>query len=304
MRLEDYVDPAELRRLISTLVVLVGALIIFALFAMIVVPGIRNANGPSIQMVSTLLPGETGWLDPVEFHPRKAYKDEPVDPATIMTASPALIDAGKGLFEKNCAACHGSEGRGDGPGGKSTPPPRDFTKAEGWKNGDGLPAIYKTLQEGIKGSSMASFANLAPRERMALAHYVRTFGKYPRKDDPAAAEALAKELAGAALFHPNRIPASLAMKFLMGEYAEPAPLAAPDAGDGSPGAAAFRRAVADAARAARTLAASPAWRGGPGDLASIVTAGAPANGFSPAAALMTAGEWGALHGELTRRMPR
>ena len=43
MRLDEYVDAAELRRLLSTLTVIVGAIFIFVLFAMIVVPGLVRA---------------------------------------------------------------------------------------------------------------------------------------------------------------------------------------------------------------------------------------------------------------------
>ncbi len=36
--------------------------------------------------------------------------------------------AGKPLFEANCASCHGTSGKGDGPVGAAlNPPPRDFT---------------------------------------------------------------------------------------------------------------------------------------------------------------------------------
>ena len=44
--IEQYVDTKELRRLVSSLVVVIGAILIFVLFAFIVVPGLRNANRP------------------------------------------------------------------------------------------------------------------------------------------------------------------------------------------------------------------------------------------------------------------
>ena len=46
--------------------------------------------------------------------------------AAAMT--PAVLERGRGLYNKNCAACHGESGRGDGPGaGVMKPPPRDHT---------------------------------------------------------------------------------------------------------------------------------------------------------------------------------
>jgi mono/diheme cytochrome c family protein len=302
MKLSDYVDAAELKRLLSTLVVCLGAIAVFALFAMIVVPGIRNMNRPAVQQPSEPLAGDTGWLDPVEFPYTKTYTDPPVDPATLIPSSPDLLAAGKALYAKNCEACHGAGGRGDGPSALAlNPRPRDFTVAEGWKNGDGLAAIYKTLKEGVPNSAMASFSNLPPRERMALAHHVQSLVKYAHKEDPAATEALSKELASAAVVHPNRIPASKAMARLVEEHREPQ-LAAPPSDDGSPGAEAFRRAIADPGRAARSLAGAPAWKSGPADLARIATAGSPGNGFSAASAGLAPAAWTALHGELSRRM--
>ena len=48
--------------------------------------------------------------------------------------------AGKPVYEANCASCHGTSGKGDGPVGKAlNPPPRDFTvgdfKFDADKNG-------------------------------------------------------------------------------------------------------------------------------------------------------------------------
>jgi hypothetical protein len=46
--IEKYVDAEELKRLLSTLLAVLGGLVIAGLFASIVVPGLRNANkGPS-----------------------------------------------------------------------------------------------------------------------------------------------------------------------------------------------------------------------------------------------------------------
>ncbi|MBM3939755.1 MAG: c-type cytochrome, partial [SAR202 cluster bacterium] len=44
------------------------------------------------------------------------------------TPTPAVLAEGQRLYEMNCLACHGAEGRGDGPGGaEMVPPPADLT---------------------------------------------------------------------------------------------------------------------------------------------------------------------------------
>ena len=41
--------------------------------------------------------------------------------------SPANVEAGKHLYEQDCAACHGAQGYGDGPAAKTLdPPPADL----------------------------------------------------------------------------------------------------------------------------------------------------------------------------------
>jgi mono/diheme cytochrome c family protein len=98
-------------------------------------------------------------------------------------ATPALIAHGKELFAVNCVSCHGPEGHGDGVAASGlTPKPRNFTQASGWKNGRKPTAVFTTLQNGIPGSAMASFATLPAEDRWALAHYVLSLGPKPEAD--------------------------------------------------------------------------------------------------------------------------
>ena len=73
--------------------------------------------------------------------------------------------SGRVLYATNgCGACHGQEGKGDGPIAKTlTPPPRDEPAA-----------IAKTIAEGLKrdGGQMQSYAFLTESERFRLAEYV------------------------------------------------------------------------------------------------------------------------------------
>lgn len=46
----------------------------------------------------------------------------------VVAVTPAVLEHGKGLYRANCAACHGEQGKGDGPAaGVMKPPPRDHT---------------------------------------------------------------------------------------------------------------------------------------------------------------------------------
>jgi mono/diheme cytochrome c family protein len=300
--IDQYVSPSELRRLISTLLVTAGAITIFGLFALIVVPGLRNANKPPASPPVAAPQGESGWLDPTEYPPERGYELPPVDPKTVMTANPELLKRGKALFEQHCVACHGPAGHGDGPGGAGTSPrPRDFTKAEGWKNGYQLTAIYKTLNEGIKGSAMVSYDYVRARDRMALAHYVQSLGSFPHgPDDQAGLDALAAQFASGGEQVPNKIPVHMAMAKLEAEFKPVAPLSAPAPNDGDASAVVFARAVVNRARAAQTLALAPAWHENAAALAALVSSGAPDNGFAVSVATLSPQQWQALYDGLVR----
>jgi mono/diheme cytochrome c family protein len=300
--IDQYVSPNELRRLISTLLVTVGAITIFGLFALIVVPGLRNANKPPASPPVAAPQGETGWLDPTEYPPEHGYELPPVDPKTVMTANPELLKRGKALFEQNCVSCHGPAGQGDGPGAAGiNPRPRDFTKADGWKNGPQLLAIYKTLDEGIKGSSMTSYNYVRARDRMALAHYVQSLGSFPHgQDDPAALDALAKQFAKGGEKVPNRIPVHLAMAKLETEFKAVAPLALPPRGESDANAAVLAQAVVNPTRAAQTLAAAPSWRENAAALAAVVSNETPTNGFAISVATLSPQDWQALYDGLVK----
>jgi mono/diheme cytochrome c family protein len=87
------------------------------------------------------------------------------------------IVQGEALFPSHCAACHGAEGRGDGPAAKGLPePPADLTAAHLWMHSDG--ELFWWLAHGIEapdgGLAMPGFSGtLTDDERWALIDYIR-----------------------------------------------------------------------------------------------------------------------------------
>jgi mono/diheme cytochrome c family protein len=300
--IEKYLDAEELKRLLSTLGIIFGCLIIAGLFAGIVIPGLRNANKPEAPTAIAPVVGEAGWLDPAEFPPQKGSVIPPVDPKTLIGATPELASKGKTLYEVNCISCHGAVGRGDGPAAATmNPRPRNFTSPDSWTYGYGLPGVFKTLSEGIRGTSMAPFDYLSKKDRMALAHYVQSLGAFEKKENPQAIAALSNELASAGEIIPNKIPVSMAMGKLGKEFVA-APLLSIGREDSSPGAQILKRMVVDHSRAAQTLVQTQSWRTSARDLASAILLGAPGNGFSVSAATLSPSEWQLFHSELLNRI--
>ncbi len=109
----------------------------------------------------------------------------PVDVMKAGISSTESVNKGRELYKNNCAACHGENGMGDGISASMlNPKPRNFHSIEGWKNGSKVVQIYKTLQEGIPGSSMAAYSYLPPLDRFSLIHFIRTFSNNQSKDSP------------------------------------------------------------------------------------------------------------------------
>lgn len=100
---------------------------------------------------------------------------------------------GAALYRRECASCHGPEGRGDGPlAAGMDPPPVDFVD-RGRAMERSLYGLYNTITLGVEGTSMRGYAELSEAERWALAFYV---GGLVATDADLAAGARAVESAG------------------------------------------------------------------------------------------------------------
>ena len=108
-------------------------------------------------------------------------------PSKTLPRSPKLLTLGRNTFEKECVACHGVAGDGEGDAAYLLyPRPRDFTSSQfrlisTW---DGVPTdedLFRTISRGMPGSAMPSWAHLPEETRWGLVHYVKSFAKRPLK---------------------------------------------------------------------------------------------------------------------------
>jgi mono/diheme cytochrome c family protein len=105
-----------------------------------------------------------------------------------------LVQTGRRAYVNRCSGCHGLAGDGNGPASAMLDPrPRDFTKAVfkfkatpvgGMPTNDDL---LRTLNQGIPGTSMPSFALVSDTEKRAIIEYLKTLAPDAWKaQDPAA----------------------------------------------------------------------------------------------------------------------
>ncbi|MDE2491852.1 MAG: cytochrome c [Elusimicrobia bacterium] len=261
----------------------------------------RGAYGPTYREATADAPA-----DPTVFENVRGKMESSGGAAQLLSVTPETLARGKALFADSCAGCHGEGGQANTPvAAVMHPAPRDLTSPRGWTRGYTLAAIYQTLSEGVSGTGMASFDTLPPADRFALAHYVQSLGRFDHKDDLAAEAKLldAKYHLGKMVRGPNKVSVPVVMAHMAAEYDAPGAIVLPPASDVSPGARLCRRLVADPARAADVLAQVPGWREKLDVFAETVMAGAPGNGFEPAAAVLTRARWRTFQAELAARTP-
>ena len=132
---------------------------------------LSNIENISRQSVPPVIPDTTVVADLVV---KNAVDVPPINLSEVSKSSPDLLAEGEKLFKTNCASCHGENGTGGGPASAGmNPAPRNFTSKDNWKNGTKLSGIYTTLQEGLLPSAMISYDFLLPKEKFAIAHYIR-----------------------------------------------------------------------------------------------------------------------------------
>ena len=108
-------------------------------------------------------------------NPARARRNAPA-PELAAVADPAR---GRDLFRHNCATCHGTRGRADGPGAASLIPHPANLSAHQFT----VPHLSRALWNGVAGTAMPAWRDLPPADRAALAQAVREF--YATSAEPA-----------------------------------------------------------------------------------------------------------------------
>lgn len=108
------------------------------------------------------------------------------------------LGAAAALYSTNCAACHGSNGAGDGPQAAALDPhPTNFHDLER-QSARSVYGLYSTITLGVEGTSMVGFAGLSADERWKLAFFVSQFAA--TDSERTAGEAAWQQGDGRALF--------------------------------------------------------------------------------------------------------
>ena len=215
-----------------------------------------------------------------------------------------LISKGKSLYQSNCASCHGTDGKGDGPASTGlTPPPRNYTVKTGWVNGEMISQIYETLED---GSAMRSFDYLSPEDKFALAHYIRkTFIQNPPKDSESDLQGLAQvyNLSEARTI-PGQVPVDIAMDLIIkesqGKAAKVKETIEEISKDQSDGAVIFKKVTKNPDLVITSLINSQVWKNNKDNFVSLVVDNVNQDGFNDKIFSLNDSQWNLLYNYMNR----
>lgn len=96
---------------------------------------------------------------------------------TAAVAAPGDAVKGRAVYEKSCMACHGPQGKGDGPAGKVlVPPAADFTSAASKRKSDA--DLLRIIENGKPPTAMIAWKGvLSAQEIQQVLTYVKSLRK-------------------------------------------------------------------------------------------------------------------------------
>jgi len=131
-----------------------------------------GAHGQGVSTVSKAIPSHAPYVR--DWTEQKRW--DVVATLWSFATTTDRLDLGQRLFLKNCAACHGERGAGNGPGGKHQPKkPADFTDARRMLAGTSVLYTAK-IRRGGMGTGMPYWGSIFTEEELAaLVDYMWTF---------------------------------------------------------------------------------------------------------------------------------
>ncbi|MFZ0452747.1 MAG: cytochrome c [Ignavibacteriaceae bacterium] len=277
------------------------------IFIVILILGLiymANLNQIARQTIPPALPDTTA---PEQLKIEEPRQVAAVDVNELSKPTDEMVSKGMALYQSNCASCHGTDGKGDGPASQGlNPPPRNYTIKTGWVNGQKISQIYETLENGINGSAMRSFDYLSPEDKFALAHYIRkTFIPDPPEDSKSDLQNLEQTYnLSKARTVPGQVPIEIAMDLIIKENqgkAEKVKKTIEEISeDQSDGAVIFKKVTKNQDLVITSLINSQVWKNNKDKFVSLVVDNVNQDGFNDQIFSLNDAQWNLFYNYMNR----
>lgn len=106
---------------------------------------------------------------------------KPAGPPPPEVARDPLLTQGRVIYLARCVACHGTDGKGDGPiAAQLIGPPVGNLTDDVWKHGDRPEQVLSVIGQGVPNTRMDGWSRvLDPPEIKAVTAYVYFLAKHP-----------------------------------------------------------------------------------------------------------------------------
>lgn len=91
------------------------------------------------------------------------------------------IEAGKKLYQRYCASCHGPGGKGDGGMSLSGGTPSDLTD-DAWDYGSTDGEIFAAIRDGVSADMLAYKEKLNEKQIWQIVTFIRSIGPKPKDE--------------------------------------------------------------------------------------------------------------------------
>jgi len=91
------------------------------------------------------------------------------------------IEAGRKIYQRNCAGCHGPGGKGDGSMALSGGTPSDLTD-DVWDHGSTDGEIFVVIRDGVSADMLGYKDKLAEKQIWQVINFIRSIGPKPNEN--------------------------------------------------------------------------------------------------------------------------
>ncbi len=141
---------------------------------------LRSNNITARRLLALLFIATATWLAIHAQEPRRnpeAQKLKNPEPSNAES-----IEAGKKLYQRHCASCHGPQGKGDGSLALAGGTPSDLTD-DVWDFGSTDGEIFVAIRDGVSADMLAYKEKLNDKQIWQVVNYIRSIGPKQAKED-------------------------------------------------------------------------------------------------------------------------